>query len=109
MFLESKEGALVAVLPANAVAAAPAAGVRCPTGRWAVGARESCQIYISGERCQQLEAETRQIPAGNKGQAFRHEFNEQLGELPRVREGSCVAWKMAWFSHGLSGPTVMPG
>lgn len=109
MFLESKEGALTAVLPANAVAAAPAARVRCPPGRWAAGARESRQIYVSGERWQQLEAETRQIPAGNKGQTFRHEFNEQLGELPRVREGSRVTWKMAWFAHGLSGPTVMPG
>lgn len=46
---------------------------------------------------------------GKKGQTFRHEFNEQLGELARVREGSCVTWKMAWFCHGLSGPTVTPG
>lgn len=59
MFLESKERTLAALPPANAVASAPAAGIPCPPGRWVAGARESRQLYVSGGRCQQLEAETR--------------------------------------------------
>lgn len=45
-----------------------------PPGCW------ECQIYDRGERWQQLEAE---IPAGNKGGAFRRDSIEQLGEGQR--------------------------
>lgn len=95
MFLESEEGALAVTPPPRRV---PSPGMQ-----------EAISLHVIGDRCRQLEAETQQIPAENKGQAFRNKLSEQLGELPSVSEGSWVPWEMVWFGHGLSGPRMMPG